>query len=71
MSTAFSRLLGKPCPHTRTLEVDSAHLRRVVCEGCGHVSFTMKEGLVGFESHNGDVTVVPGSGQSPTDLVVD
>ena len=39
----IARLFGGDCRHERTLVIDSVGVRRVVCEGCGHISFDMAE----------------------------
>lgn len=41
MSKMLSRLLGRPCTHEHTLVVRTHKVERIVCEGCGYVSFTM------------------------------
>jgi hypothetical protein len=37
------RLFLTPCEHERVMVLRSAGLERVVCENCGHVSFSFDE----------------------------
>lgn len=41
MRNMLSRWIGRPCEHQHTMVVRSVGVQRTVCEGCGHVSFTM------------------------------
>ncbi|HEU4319818.1 MAG TPA: hypothetical protein VFS66_07015 [Acidimicrobiia bacterium] len=43
MRQKMARLLGGDCQHERTRVTDSVGVRRVVCEGCGRISFDMAE----------------------------
>jgi len=36
----LTNLLSAKCTHRRTVVVRSAGMERIVCEGCGHVSFS-------------------------------
>jgi len=38
------RLFLTPCEHQHVMVVRSAGLERIVCENCGHVSFSFDEG---------------------------
>ncbi len=37
------KFFGIPCEHERVMVVRSAGLERIVCEHCGHVSFSFDE----------------------------
>jgi hypothetical protein len=34
------RLFGTPCKHEKVMVIRSAGLERMVCESCGHISFS-------------------------------
>ncbi len=42
MPARLTRLFRKPCLHEQTIVVRSPHVERRVCEGCGYLSFSMK-----------------------------
>lgn len=44
MRLNLPRLFLTPCEHERVMVVRSAGLERIVCENCGHVSFSFDEG---------------------------
>ena len=34
------RLFGAPCKHEKVIVVRAAGMERIVCESCGHISFS-------------------------------
>ncbi len=44
MRVNLPRFFGIPCEHEHVMVLRSAGLERIVCENCGHVSFSFDEG---------------------------
>lgn len=40
MRMNLPRLFGTPCRHEKVVVVRTAGMERIVCESCGHVSFS-------------------------------
>lgn len=40
MRTKLTDMLTARCTHSKTIIVRSAGMERIVCQGCGHVSFS-------------------------------
>jgi hypothetical protein len=47
VAVSSKRQATKECPHTETLTTTTAGVERVVCEACGHLSFSFPEVLSG------------------------
>jgi hypothetical protein len=46
------RVSRAKCEHPQTISVRTAGIERVVCESCGHVSFSMVDDLIGSPSRD-------------------
>ena len=46
MSKIWTRFRGNDCEHESTLTVRSVGVERIVCEDCGHISFSIAPNLV-------------------------
>jgi hypothetical protein len=47
VAVSTKRIAGKECPHAETLITTTAGVERIVCETCGHLSFSFPEALSG------------------------
>lgn len=47
MFLRWNRSANADCEHQQTISVRAAGIHRVVCESCGHVSFSTVEALSG------------------------
>ncbi len=47
VAVVTKRQVAKVCPHSETLTTITAGVERIVCEACGHLSFSFPEALSG------------------------
>lgn len=43
MRMNLPRVFGAPCKHEKVMVVRTAGMERIVCESCGHVSFSFDQ----------------------------
>ncbi len=55
MRKMWARLFSSECAHDHTLVVRSVGVQRKVCEGCGHVSFSIATTLLINANQYGDI----------------